>query len=174
MVGTDRWAVRGESTVRFGDAPSGHALPRRQSTNPKNAENKDLWYWRVTNGFSVAMLPVMFSAPECLNCGACCFSTAEDYVPVKGADWSRLGAAAEKWAVFVNNRAFMRMESGHCAALGIEPAVVAGEPDRFVCAIYETRPQVCRDLARGSGECHGEWTMKRETAKTAAADMKRS
>lgn len=105
-----------------------------------------------------------FEAPECLNCGACCFSKADDYVAVTGDDWSRLGAAAERWAVFGNNRAFMRMEHGHCAALRLESAVETGGVGRFVCSIYETRPQVCRDLARGSGECHGEWTLKRVTA----------
>lgn len=105
-----------------------------------------------------------FVAPACLNCGACCFSGADDYVPVTGDDWSRLGATAERWAVFGNNRAFMRMESGHCAALRLEPASLTQPVAKFVCSIYETRPQVCRDLSRGSGECHGEWTLKRDTA----------
>tara|TARA_R110002167_G_scaffold255265_2_gene461590 strand:+ start:75 stop:560 length:486 start_codon:yes stop_codon:yes gene_type:complete len=105
-----------------------------------------------------------FSPPECLACGACCFSTASDYVPVKGDDWTRLGPDAVRWAVFVNNRAFMRMVGGHCAALRVEPASAERGAARFVCSIYETRPQVCRDLARGSGECHGEWTLKRTTA----------
>jgi len=105
-----------------------------------------------------------FVAPECLNCGACCFSTADEYVAVTGDDWSRLGAAAERWAVFGNNRAFMRMESGHCAALRLEPASLLEPVAKLVCSIYETRPQVCRDLSRGSGECHGEWTLKRVTA----------
>ena len=106
----------------------------------------------------------VFSPPDCLACGACCFSTASDYVPVKGDDWTRLGPEAERWAVFVNNRAFMRMTEGHCAALRVEPASAETGAARFVCSIYETRPQVCRDLARGSGECHGEWTLKRTSA----------
>jgi Fe-S-cluster containining protein len=105
-----------------------------------------------------------FAAPECLNCGACCFSAADNYVPVTGDDWSRLGPDAEKWAAFVSNRVFMRMEHGHCAALQLMPPEVAGGASRFVCSIYATRPQVCRDLARGSAECHGEWTMKRQIA----------
>lgn len=110
----------------------------------------------------------LFAAPECLNCGACCFSAAENYVPVTGNDWTRLGPDADKWAVFVSNRVFMRMKQGHCAALQLEAPREGGGTSRFVCSIYETRPQVCRDLARGSAECHGEWTMKREIAAMAA------
>ena len=115
----------------------------------------------------------LFSAPECLNCGACCFSAAENYVPVTGRDWTRLGPDAEKWAVFVSNRVFMRMVHGHCAALRLESSSGEGGVSRFVCSIYETRPQVCRDLARGSAECHGEWTMKRQTAAVAAERISR-
>ncbi|MCF3651448.1 hypothetical protein LZG03_16960 [Opitutaceae bacterium LMO-CP1] len=77
-----------------------------------------------------------------------------------GADWSRLGASPDRWAVFSNHRAFMRMHDGHCAALRIE----AGFPARFVCEIYERRPQVCRELGRGSAACEGEIVRKRATA----------
>ena len=108
-----------------------------------------------------------FLAPDCLHCGACCFSTAQHYVRVTGSDWTRLGDEAERWAVFDNHRAFMRMTGGHCAALRIEPAVV-GSPARFVCSIYERRPQTCRDLGRGSPSCEAEWLRKRETAAKAA------
>jgi uncharacterized protein len=121
----------------------------------------------MTNDSEQEDTPV-FSPPGCLACGACCFSAASDYVPVKGDDWTRLGADAERWAVFVNNRAFMRMVEGHCAALRVEPPSEETGAARFVCSIYETRPQVCRELARGSGECHGEWTLKRETAVAAS------
>ena len=34
----------------------------------------------------------------------------------------------------------------------------------FFCTIYERRPQVCRDLARGSPECDGERALKAEVA----------
>jgi hypothetical protein len=51
----------------------------------------------------------------------------------------------------------MRMHDGHCAALRVEHA-----SGRLVCTAYETRPQVCRDLARASGACLGEIAAKRE------------
>jgi Fe-S-cluster containining protein len=30
----------------------------------------------------------------------------------------------------------------------------------YFCTIYERRPQICRDLARGSPECEGERALK--------------
>ncbi len=82
---------------------------------------------------------------------------------VTGADWTRLGDEAERVAHFAGwgNEAFMRMTGGHCAALAVRRAA-AGEGGRaegvteFFCTIYECRPQICRDLARGSPECAGE------------------
>jgi Fe-S-cluster containining protein len=88
--------------------------------------------------------------PPCLECGTCCFSNDETYVRVTGDDHQRLGAAAEDLVHFVGNRAYMRMTDGHCAALRIEPS------GRFVCTVYETRPDTCRDLARESPQCAGE------------------
>ena len=71
-----------------------------------------------------------------------------------GEDWSRLGDAAEEVAAFIGHRAFMRMNEGHCAALELRRDD-HGTPE-FFCTIYDRRPQICRDLARGSPECHGE------------------
>jgi Fe-S-cluster containining protein len=51
----------------------------------------------------------------------------------------------------------MKLVDGHCAALHVDP-----ESGRFVCRIYERRPSTCRELARGSAECEGERTTKRE------------
>lgn len=89
----------------------------------------------------------------------CCFSTTESYVRVTGADWERFGASAEGLAHFIGHRAFMRMTEGHCAALEIRLDVATGVRD-FFCAVYDQRPQVCRDLARGSPECAGELARK--------------
>ena len=75
-----------------------------------------------------------------------------------GDDWSRLGGAAERVAHFIGQRAFMRMSEGHCAALAIR-RTAEGAPD-FFCTLYDRRPQVCRDLARGSPECLGELAAK--------------
>jgi uncharacterized protein len=85
------------------------------------------------------MLPV----PECLACGACCFSRLETYVSVTGDDHARLGERADELVRFDGNRAYMRMLDGHCAALRIEKG-----SGQLVCGAYETRPQICRDLDR--------------------------
>jgi Fe-S-cluster containining protein len=97
---------------------------------------------------------------DCRHCGVCCFSTLESYVRVTGDDWTRLGEGAEQVAHFVGNRAFMRMREGHCAALELRHAEDGAE--EFFCSIYERRPQICRDLARGSPECAGERAVKGE------------
>lgn len=61
-------------------------------------------------------------------------------------------------AHFVGHRAFMRMRDGHCGALEVRHPP-DGAPD-FFCTLYDRRPQICRDLARGSPECAGERATK--------------
>jgi len=89
--------------------------------------------------------------PPCLACGACCFSQLTEYVRVDGDDHARLGEQVEQLTLFVENRCYMRMHEGHCAALVID--VVSRQ---FVCSIYEQRPGICRELARRSAECSAE------------------
>jgi uncharacterized protein len=96
-------------------------------------------------------------APECLACGACCFSELAAYVRVSGSDHFRLAERADELAWFDGNRAYMRMLEGHCAALRIDL-----HSGRFVCGCYATRPDVCRDLARDSPACGGERDTKAE------------
>jgi Fe-S-cluster containining protein len=69
---------------------------------------------------------------------------------VTGDDHERLGDAAEELVHWVDNRAYMRLAGGHCAALRIE---LSG---RFVCTVYDSRPDACRDLERASPHCAGE------------------
>jgi Fe-S-cluster containining protein len=95
---------------------------------------------------------------DCLNCGVCCFSKSATYVRVSGDDWTRLGDDAESVARFVGQRAYMRMEDGHCIAL--QPSTRRGQPPVFFCSIYAKRPQICRDLKRGAPECQGELSTK--------------
>jgi Fe-S-cluster containining protein len=95
------------------------------------------------------------TVPECLACGTCCFSTLDRYVPVTGDDYERLGDDAEALVEFIENRAYMRMERGHCVALRVEAGAA-----RFVCSIYERRPETCRAIERGSPACHGELATK--------------
>jgi Fe-S-cluster containining protein len=95
--------------------------------------------------------------PGCVDCGACCFSLAEDYLRVAGVDYDRLGDDAARLTHFIGNRCYMRLEHGHCAAL-----VVDVETRRFLCSVYERRPDVCRWLERGSGQCRADRHEKAE------------
>jgi hypothetical protein len=95
--------------------------------------------------------------PECLACGTCCFSTLPEYLRVFGVDHDRMDDRARAFTHFIGNRCFMRLEDGHCAAL-----VVDAERRLFVCSIYESRPDTCRALERGSGACRGEIATKAE------------
>jgi len=98
--------------------------------------------------------------PNCLRCGVCCHSNLDTYVRVTGDDWDRLGVDAERVAGFIGNRAYMRMSNGHCAALEVRADSARPDEREFFCTVYEKRPQVCRDLARGSPECAGELMSK--------------
>lgn len=95
--------------------------------------------------------------PECTRCGACCFSRSPRYLRVFGGDYERLGDDAERLTHFIDHRAFMRLEDDHCAALTYDPASA-----RFLCSVYDRRPDVCRALERGSGHCAGERAEKAE------------
>ena len=77
---------------------------------------------------------------------------------VTGDDWARLGDAAEHAAHLLEHRAFMRMAGGHCAALEVRRGPDGAQD--FFCTLYDRRPQICRDLARGSPECAGERARK--------------
>lgn len=100
--------------------------------------------------------------PPCLACGVCCFSTLDRYVRVGGDEYARLGESADTLVQFVENRAYLRLVDGHCAALSID----AGS-GRFICSVYERRPDACRDLARGSPQCRGELALKADRPKLA-------
>jgi len=89
-------------------------------------------------------------------------------VRVTGDDWERLGADTQRVAHFIGNRAYMRMsEAGRCAAL--EVRLTADGAREFFCTVYERRPQVCRDLGRGSPECEGERLAKGARVEAAGA-----
>src|SRR5690606_7915471 len=118
---------------------------------------------------------VMSTPSDCLRCGVCCHSDLPTYVRVTGDDWARLGPDAGRLAHFVGHRAFMRMSDGHCAALDVRPSAAGGGAVEYFCTIYERRPQICRDLARGSPGCEGELMAKggRVAAKSSAVACRR-
>ncbi len=99
---------------------------------------------------------------DCLRCGVCCFSQLDTFVRVTGADWDRLGPEAAMVAHFIGHRAYMKMTDAHCAALA--PRRTPEGETEFFCTVYDRRPQVCRELARGSPECEGELATKAERA----------
>ncbi|MGH7436514.1 MAG: YkgJ family cysteine cluster protein [Polyangiaceae bacterium] len=110
----------------------------------------------------------MQPVPECLACGVCCFSRLETYVRVTGDDHARLGERVDELVRFEGNRAYMRMFDGHCAALRVEKT-----SGHLACSAYETRPQACRDLVRGSGACAGEIEGKRDRPPLALSSIVR-
>jgi Fe-S-cluster containining protein len=114
------------------------------------------------------MRSTLSSPPPCLECGACCFSNLETSVRVTGDDYERLGDAVEHVVHFVGNRAYLRFADGHCAALRVE---LSG---RFVCTVYETRPDACRDLERASPQCAGELFAKAGRAAARLVQLRKS
>lgn len=50
---------------------------------------------------------------------------------------------------------FLRFAEGRCAALSLDHA-----NSHVGCSIYEMRPDVCRWLERGSGECRSQLESK--------------
>jgi Fe-S-cluster containining protein len=105
------------------------------------------------------MYPTLGENYDCKSCGACCFGR-RDYVQVFADDVARLGPArtAELVAPPVGEipasvgresepRRFMKMTQGHCKALS------TSVPGRFLCAVYEDRPMLCRALEPGSAPC---------------------
>jgi Fe-S-cluster containining protein len=94
--------------------------------------------------------------PACWFCGVCCFSTLDRYVRVSGDDHARLGDRAASLVHFIGNRAYMQMAEGRCAALALDQA------GRWLCSVYDHRPEVCRALERGSRACSAERALKGE------------
>lgn len=106
--------------------------------------------------------------PACLACGTCCFSTLPEYLRVFGVDLDRMDDRAQALTHFLGNRCYLQLDEGHCKALVIDPVA-----RRYVCSIYEMRPDVCRALERGSGQCRGELATKAERPLLAASALLR-
>lgn len=109
--------------------------------------------------------------PECTACGACCFSTLPEYVRVFGYDWDRMDERAQAFTHFLGNRCYLRLEEGRCAALVVDLADPARP--RFLCSIYEARPDACRSLERGGGACRSDRHEKAERPLLAVASLRR-
>ena len=106
--------------------------------------------------------PPLIEVPSCLDCGACCFSSLTTYVRVTGDDHARMGNRADRFTHFIENRCYMLIDDGHCAALSIDRRT-----SQFRCAIYEHHPSICRDLKRGSPQCLFELSTKTDRSANA-------
>ena len=102
---------------------------------------------------------------DCLRCGVCCHSDAEAYVWVTAHDVALLGPDATRLVQVIGRDAFMRMRDGHCAALEVRRAA-DGAPE-FFCTVYDRRPEICRELGRGSPECRADLEAKADGVRRA-------
>ena len=113
------------------------------------------------------------SPPDCTRCAACCFSDSPRHARVTGDDHRRLGDDAEQLVTWIGNAAFMRLERvTNASGLGVNKCIalaIDATTGSFACSIYETRPQVCRDLERASGACRGELATKSDRPRRALA-----
>ncbi|HNR88918.1 MAG TPA: YkgJ family cysteine cluster protein [Spirochaetota bacterium] len=92
---------------------------------------------------------------SCVQCGTCCLADMIAYVTDDDlARWKREGRGdimhviERESAVWMGDH-LVSATDGHY--IGPCPFLI-NRGDRYDCAIYETRPQVCRDYAAGSSE----------------------
>ena len=97
-----------------------------------------------------------FPPADCRDCSRCCFSTAADYIAIFECDWDRMTARARALTTRgLRGTRHMRFSHGGCEALGLDAA-----GHRIQCSIYEERPDVCRALERGTGDCREHYVEK--------------
>jgi Fe-S-cluster containining protein len=110
----------------------------------------------MTAASNSMMLPLS-DIPPCAGCGKCCHLLVE---LVPGVDDVPEELVVEHSGV----RCMDQQGDGACVAL---------DPETLLCTIYERRPQVCRDFARGSGLCRkilvGRHTLMEPAADAAGA-----
>jgi Fe-S-cluster containining protein len=96
----------------------------------------------------------MNAVPDCRTCGACC-SGDTMWVHVLMNDDERLGPDRVRRLTVLteHGRGYfarsMKMVGGRCAAFS-----ETLDDGKVGCSIYAVRPDVCRDFAAGSPDCH--------------------
>jgi Fe-S-cluster containining protein len=105
---------------------------------------------------------------DCVACGACCFSAEAGYIEVFAVDRERMDAGALELTEVRDGRTFMRFGQGRCRGLALEAS------GRSLCSIYPMRPDACRWLAVGSGECHDQRSRKSAEVLLAVEKLRRS
>jgi hypothetical protein len=103
---------------------------------------------------------------DCTCCGACCFSSALDYIPVFAVDEARMDDRALALTEIHAGSRHMRFSEGRCAALSISDG-------RLRCRIYQERPDACRWLQPESGACLQQIAEKGEMARLCALSASR-
>lgn len=101
---------------------------------------------------------------NCQRCGACCYSDSDTYVPLTEFDQERLGQEAGELEHRDGADCYMKMEDSHCIGLTLRAGT-------FVCSLYDRRPEICRELERGSASCREEFLLKGEQARQAKARL---
>lgn len=80
---------------------------------------------------------------DCQTCGACC---REAYHAVEVEADDPFVATHPDWLAREDDRWVVRREGPRCAAL-------ACCGPRYACALYDARPQTCRDFEQGGENC---------------------
>jgi hypothetical protein len=83
---------------------------------------------------------------DCLTCGACC---REAYDSVEIGNNEPVLARYPEWIDRESKRNKLRRNGDRCIAL--QGGYTCTEA--YICAIYDERPQTCRDFERGSDNC---------------------
>jgi len=97
---------------------------------------------------------------ECRRCGKCCFVNMISYAREGDFErWRRekredILKVMENWHLLW---AGDRMASSETGVFSQTCPFLIDEGGKFSCAIYETRPQVCREFEPGSSELCPEW-----------------
>lgn len=99
-------------------------------------------------------MELTFPPSDCTPCGRCCFSETQGYIRVFGVDEARMSPETRALTELRPEGRFMRYTGGACVALRVDAS------HRVLCSIYEERPDVCRALVRGSGQCRGDFDAK--------------
>jgi len=85
-----------------------------------------------------------YKIPECLDCGVCC-EKEQKWVEVSQKDAERMGDLSKKLLTSGDIEPFA-MKSDHMGRC-------LAQDSQGKCSIYAKRPQVCRDVKRGSELC---------------------
>jgi Fe-S-cluster containining protein len=77
---------------------------------------------------------------------------------VNEPDRVRMGKDAGRFVRTDGSDQYLKMQSYHCIALTVQAGL-------FVCTIYGRRPEICRELERGSPACKEEYELKKDQAR---------